>query len=348
MRICSVVASGCARTCGSRRSGFPRMAYRASPYPSISRTRASSASSDASCTRPRGATRAWLMRILRHEAGHALDNAYRLRRRKRWREVFGPASPPYPARYRARAGSRRYVHHLGEWYAQAHPDGGFRRNLRRVADAEVRLADAATPTGRRCTSCRRSMNSWRACARDVPPVRNRTRIEPLEQHRARWPHTTAASLRTTAKSGAGSPMSCCKRAFTRRAHAPRATVRRRRSCARRRAVLTAAVARALQIEPYSVAQVLRMLIERSEDAEALRARQPPRCAALLALDARAAHRPVLPRRDSAPAPMRRLRTLVVVHASLVPPQSLEGHSEKEIEEWRTEYDVTHDAAPERP
>ena len=34
------------------------------------------------------------MRILRHEAGHAIDTAYRLRRRKRWREVFGPASMP--------------------------------------------------------------------------------------------------------------------------------------------------------------------------------------------------------------------------------------------------------------
>src|SRR6202045_4780783 len=38
--------------------------------------------------------------------------------------------------------------------------------------------------------------------------------------------------------------------------------------------------------------------------------------------------------------MRRLRTLFVVHASLVPPETLEGHTEKEIEEWRTEYDVT--------
>jgi D-alanine-D-alanine ligase len=38
--------------------------------------------------------------------------------------------------------------------------------------------------------------------------------------------------------------------------------------------------------------------------------------------------------------MNKLRTLVVVHASLVPPESLEGHSEKEIDEWRTEYDVT--------
>src|ERR1700757_2312494 len=38
--------------------------------------------------------------------------------------------------------------------------------------------------------------------------------------------------------------------------------------------------------------------------------------------------------------MRRLRTLVVVHATLVPPESLEGYSDKQIEEWRTEYDVT--------
>jgi D-alanine-D-alanine ligase len=37
--------------------------------------------------------------------------------------------------------------------------------------------------------------------------------------------------------------------------------------------------------------------------------------------------------------MKPLRTLVVMHESLVPPESLEGHSEKEIDEWRTEYDV---------
>lgn len=37
--------------------------------------------------------------------------------------------------------------------------------------------------------------------------------------------------------------------------------------------------------------------------------------------------------------MKKLRTLVVVHASLVPPESLEGYSQKEVDEWRTEYDV---------
>ena len=38
--------------------------------------------------------------------------------------------------------------------------------------------------------------------------------------------------------------------------------------------------------------------------------------------------------------MKKMRTLVVMHESLVPPENLEGHTEKEIEEWRTEYDVT--------
>jgi hypothetical protein len=72
-----------------------------------------------------GGNRNWLMRILRHEAGHAIDSAYRLRRRGRWREVFGPASLPYPDTYRPRPGSRRFVQHLGAWYAQAHPTEDF-------------------------------------------------------------------------------------------------------------------------------------------------------------------------------------------------------------------------------
>jgi hypothetical protein len=72
-----------------------------------------------------GGNRNWLMRILRHEAGHAIDTAYRLRRRSHWRAVFGPASLPYPDTYRPRPGSRRFVQHLGAWYAQAHPTEDF-------------------------------------------------------------------------------------------------------------------------------------------------------------------------------------------------------------------------------
>ena len=37
--------------------------------------------------------------------------------------------------------------------------------------------------------------------------------------------------------------------------------------------------------------------------------------------------------------MRKVRALVLVHSTLVPPDSLKGSTEKEIDEWRTEYDV---------
>ena len=72
-----------------------------------------------------GGTEEWCLRILRHEAGHALDNAFRLRYTRRWREVFGRASEPYPEFYRPRPYSRSYVQHLEMWYAQAHPVEDF-------------------------------------------------------------------------------------------------------------------------------------------------------------------------------------------------------------------------------
>jgi D-alanine-D-alanine ligase len=37
--------------------------------------------------------------------------------------------------------------------------------------------------------------------------------------------------------------------------------------------------------------------------------------------------------------MKKLRVIVLMHDTLVPPDTLKGHSEKEILEWKTEYDV---------
>lgn len=37
--------------------------------------------------------------------------------------------------------------------------------------------------------------------------------------------------------------------------------------------------------------------------------------------------------------MRKLRVVVLMHADLVPPDSLEGYSDQEINDWKTEYDV---------
>ena len=67
----------------------------------------------------------WCMRILRHEAGHAIDNAYRLRRRARRREIFGSPAEPYPEFYTPKPYSKSFVLHLDSWYAQSHPDEDF-------------------------------------------------------------------------------------------------------------------------------------------------------------------------------------------------------------------------------
>lgn len=72
-----------------------------------------------------GGNRKWLTRILRHETGHALDNAYALRRRAQWRRTFGPVSRPYPTVYSPRPASKRHVLHLGHWYAQSHSTEDF-------------------------------------------------------------------------------------------------------------------------------------------------------------------------------------------------------------------------------
>ena len=72
-----------------------------------------------------GGTRAECMRILRHEAGHVVQHAYQLQRRRRWQQLFGRSSKRYPSYYRPNPASRNFVQHLRLWYAQSHPDEDF-------------------------------------------------------------------------------------------------------------------------------------------------------------------------------------------------------------------------------
>lgn len=72
-----------------------------------------------------GGTKRECMRILRHEAGHVVQRIYNVHRRKRWQELFGNSTVPYPDHYRPNPASRRYVLHLRRWYAQSHPDEDF-------------------------------------------------------------------------------------------------------------------------------------------------------------------------------------------------------------------------------
>ncbi len=72
-----------------------------------------------------GGTREWCLRILRHEVGHALDNAFGLRRKRKRQAIFGKSSQPYPDYYAPRPYSKKFVLHLDYWYAQSHPDEDF-------------------------------------------------------------------------------------------------------------------------------------------------------------------------------------------------------------------------------
>jgi len=87
----------------------------------------------------------WCRKILRHEAGHAIDNAYKLRLRRRRQQLFGPSYLEYPAYYTPKPYSKSFVLHLDSWYAQSHPDEDFAETfavwLNPHSDWRVRYAD---------------------------------------------------------------------------------------------------------------------------------------------------------------------------------------------------------------
>ena len=71
-----------------------------------------------------GSTPEWCMRLLRHEAAHALSHAYRFERTSAWSRFFGDARLPY-APEKAQPSflqSRDFVTNLEEGYAQSHPE----------------------------------------------------------------------------------------------------------------------------------------------------------------------------------------------------------------------------------
>jgi len=72
-----------------------------------------------------GGTRSWCMMLLRHEAGHTINYAYKLYRRRKWQKIFGRFSQEYGDTYRFRPYSKNFVRHLEDYYAQYHPDEDF-------------------------------------------------------------------------------------------------------------------------------------------------------------------------------------------------------------------------------
>jgi hypothetical protein len=125
----------------------------------------------------------WCMKILRHEAGHAFDNAYDLRRRRTRRRLFGSPNVEYPEFYFPKPYSKSFVLHLDSWYAQSHPDEDFAESfavwLTPGSDWRNRYQD--WPALRKLEYVDRLMTE---VAGQPPILKTRRRVEPLSSLRS--------------------------------------------------------------------------------------------------------------------------------------------------------------------
>jgi hypothetical protein len=215
----------------------------------------------------------WLMRILRHEAGHALDSAFRLRRRRRWREVFGPASLPYPDSYRPRPGSRRFVQHLGAWYAQSHPTEDFAETFAVWLQGRWRNAYREWPAYAKLEYVDELMRELRG---KRPPVRSRRIVEPLSADSRTLGEHYSARLVRQSRGRARLLDQALRRAFT-SAPSERYPMRAATFMRGLKAPLRRALAERLDVSEYLVHQVTRFAIQRADELE-LYLRRPRRLA----------------------------------------------------------------------
>jgi hypothetical protein len=219
-----------------------------------------------------GAGEAESRRIFRHEAGHAIENAYALSTRTRYRDLFGDPEEAYPDAYKPRPESRDFVINLANWYAQAHP----------VEDFAETFAIWLNPY----IDWRRDYGNWPAIAKleyvdelmreiagQLPPVSDVAEVEPLRKVRRTlgehyedkrsyyawdWPANYDTDLRRIFSDDAKD------------AGAPPAT----RFLRRARAQLRTRIAAGTGVHAYAVDQLLRQMIARAQKL-GLRVVEPP-------------------------------------------------------------------------
>ncbi len=120
------------------------------------------------------------MRILRHEAGHAIDNGYQLQRRPTRRRLFGDPKIEYPEYYTPKPYSKSFVQHLDHWYAQSHPDEDFAETFAVWLDPESLWATryAGWPAQRKLEYMDRLM---RVLASVRQRVTSKRQLDPLKR-----------------------------------------------------------------------------------------------------------------------------------------------------------------------
>jgi len=129
-----------------------------------------------------GGTPEWCMRILRHETGHAIENAYGLRRRRQRVRLFGRSSAPYPKYYAPKPYSKSYVTHLESWYAQSHPDEDFAETFAvwLTPDSDWRKRYAGWPVIKKLEYVDALMQELSGRA---PAITRRERVDPISSMR---------------------------------------------------------------------------------------------------------------------------------------------------------------------
>jgi hypothetical protein len=210
-----------------------------------------------------GGTERGCMRLLRHEAGHAFNYAYRFYRRSRWRELFGSFSAEYNVvDYYPRPYSRQYVVHLEDNYAQAHPDEDF---------AET-FAVWATPG----LDWRRKYKGWgalpkleyvdhlmRTAGRQPPAITTGPKLWPVNRVRSTLENYYKRKRVEFADGYPGYYDPDLKGLFSAEQSAD--AVAASRLLSRHRKMLTSTVSKWTHVPKYSVDQLIRRLSRRARD-----------------------------------------------------------------------------------
>ena len=218
----------------------------------------------------------WQMRILRHEAGHAIDSAYRLRRRARWRALFGHASRRYASQYRARPASQHHVQHLGEWYAQAHPTEDFAETFAVWLQPHSgwRRRYALWPARRKLEYVERLAQE---IGRQRPAVLRRDRIEALDSNTLTLREHYRRKRRTERGRHRALADRLLRKVFSAATEVRPAATRAAALLRQMKPSLRATLERRAGVDRYAAQQLVRLAIERCEHL-GLRQRGPRRAA----------------------------------------------------------------------
>lgn len=122
-----------------------------------------------------------ILKLMRHELGHTIDNAYALRTNKQRQEYFGSSKQAYPTSYAPNPYSKNFVHYLGDNYAQSHPDEDFAETFAYWLDPskQWRLKKLSPVVQKKLEFMDELMNSLVGVK---AKLKNKFKVEPIEKN----------------------------------------------------------------------------------------------------------------------------------------------------------------------